>query len=81
MNPTIYTEGYALGYVHGLKAHPLDDGEPGPGAPAWRKGYRLCACRDCMEIAIGQRGAMCHACATAECEGGETECACIPEDT
>jgi hypothetical protein len=32
-------------------------------------GYRSCACRDCMEIAIGEPGAMCHECEDAGCPG------------
>lgn len=40
-------------------------------------GYRPCACRDCMEIAIGDDGALCWECQEAGCEGGETEC-CAP---
>jgi len=36
-------------------------------------GYGPCGCRDCMEIAIGEPGAMCHACEDAGCEG-EREC-------
>lgn len=36
-------------------------------------GYRPCACRDCMEIAIGSEGAMCHACVDAGC-AGDGEC-------
>ena len=36
-------------------------------------GYRPCACRDCMEIAIGGRGAMCHECEDAGCNG-DREC-------
>ncbi len=31
-------------------------------------GYRSCACRDCMEIAIGDAGAVCHACEAANCD-------------
>jgi hypothetical protein len=31
-------------------------------------GYRPCACRDCFEIAIGEPGALCHACVSAGCE-------------
>ena len=32
-------------------------------------GYTYCACRDCMEIAIGISGeTMCHACEEAGCE-------------
>ena len=31
-------------------------------------GYRPCACRDCMEIAIGGPGSYCHACAKAGCD-------------
>jgi hypothetical protein len=30
-------------------------------------GYRPCACRDCMEIAIGGPGAYCHECVAAGC--------------
>jgi len=37
-------------------------------------GYTYCACRDCMEIAIGESGkALCHACEDAGCELG-SEC-------
>lgn len=36
-------------------------------------GYRPCACRDCFEIAIGEAGAMCHACEDAGCSG-DGEC-------
>lgn len=32
-------------------------------------GYRNCACRDCMETAYGQVGAMCNACESAGCSG------------
>lgn len=35
-------------------------------------GYRPCACRDCFEIAIGEEGALCHACQEASC----TPCTC-----
>lgn len=42
-------------------------------APLEPSGYRPCACRDCMEIAIGEPGAMCHACDDAGCHG-EREC-------
>jgi hypothetical protein len=38
-------------------------------------GYRPCACRDCMEIAIGPPGAYCHDCATAGCEADSECCA------
>jgi hypothetical protein len=31
-------------------------------------GYQDCACNDCFEIAIGEVGALCHACKTAGCE-------------
>lgn len=34
-------------------------------------GYRDCACRDCFEIAIGEKGAMCSECKKAECEPDE----------
>ncbi len=40
-------------------------------------GYCNCACRDCFEIAISDKGepALCHACAEAGCEAcAETEC-------
>lgn len=37
-------------------------------------GYRDCACRDCFEIAIGERGALCHACQAADCTAFEGEC-------
>lgn len=42
-------------------------------------GYKPCACRDCMEIAIGDDGvpAFCSDCEEAGCEdahGGEGEC-------
>lgn len=30
--------------------------------------YRPCACRDCMETAIGTEGALCHECEHAQCE-------------
>lgn len=36
-------------------------------------GYRACACRDCMELAIGGPGAMCHGCDDAGCPG-DREC-------
>jgi hypothetical protein len=36
-------------------------------------GYCPCACRDCMEIAIGEPGAMCHECEDSGCEG-DAEC-------
>jgi hypothetical protein len=41
--------------------------------PTRSSGYRPCACRDCFEIAIGEPGAMCHACADAGCTG-DGEC-------
>ncbi len=31
-------------------------------------GYRPCACRDCMEIAIGELGAVCWECEEAQCD-------------
>lgn len=38
-------------------------------------GYVPCACRDCMNVAIGRRGkAMCDDCLEAGCEYGEHEC-------
>ncbi len=44
-------------------------------------GYQPCACRDCMEIAIGEPGeAVCHACEAASCpvtDGDDGEC-CAP---
>lgn len=30
-------------------------------------GYRDCACRDCFDVAIGKRGALCHECKQAGC--------------
>lgn len=36
-------------------------------------GYRHCACRDCMDAAVGIPGAFCNACEDAECEY-DTEC-------
>jgi hypothetical protein len=36
-------------------------------------GYRPCACRDCMEIANGDQGSMCHHCVDAGCDSGR-EC-------
>jgi hypothetical protein len=49
-------------------------------------GYTPCACRDCMEIAIGEPGeAYCHECESAGCpeyqgvEGMSQECQCEPE--
>lgn len=38
-------------------------------------GYRACACRDCMEIAIGDEGALCHACEDAACDPDDECCA------
>lgn len=40
---------------------------------SFESGYVSCACRDCMEIAIGAPGAFCHECEDAGCEG-EREC-------
>jgi hypothetical protein len=38
-------------------------------------GYRPCSCRDCMEIAIGEKGALCHDCQKAGCSPlGDEEC-------
>ena len=38
-------------------------------------GYIPCGCRDCMEIAIGEPGALCWECEEAGCEAGaEGEC-------
>lgn len=38
-------------------------------------GYVPCACRDCMEIAIGKLGkALCCDCADAGCEPNDGEC-------
>ena len=39
-------------------------------------GYVPCACRDCMEIAIGTsgEGALCHECESAGCEANDGEC-------
>jgi hypothetical protein len=46
--------------------------------PKIRKGgYVPCACRDCFEIAISDKGeaALCHECIDAGCEAcGEREC-------
>jgi hypothetical protein len=36
-------------------------------------GYRPCACRDCMEVAIGDAGSMCHHCVDAGCDSNR-EC-------
>jgi hypothetical protein len=36
-------------------------------------GYRHCACLDCFQIAIGERGALCEACEIADCDP-EQEC-------
>lgn len=46
------------------------------GCDLVREGYVPCACRDCMEIAIGARGdALCSDCEEAGCEpGAEEEC-------
>lgn len=42
-------------------------------------GYTPCACRDCMEIAIGEPGvAMCHDCDEAGCTAGEEGCLVDP---
>lgn len=45
-----------------------------------QSGYVACGCRDCMEIAIGLTGALCHECADAGCDG-EGECSVVPELT
>lgn len=38
-------------------------------------GYRDCACRDCFDIAIGGRRALCHGCEDAGCsKSGNKEC-------
>lgn len=38
-------------------------------------GYRPCSCRDCMEIAIGEPGVLCHECETAGCDATvDAEC-------
>lgn len=45
-------------------------------------GYKSCACRDCMEIAIGDEGedALCHECEEAGCEAcADQECSVEPE--
>jgi len=38
-------------------------------------GYQSCACRDCMEIAIGIPGAFCNECEEADCEV-DSDCQC-----
>lgn len=43
-----------------------------------QSGYLPCACRDCMEIAIGLTGAMCHDCEEAGCEP-DSECRREPD--
>ena len=43
-------------------------------SPARTIGYVGCACRDCMEIAIGSIHALCSACETAGCEAVFGEC-------
>lgn len=46
-------------------------------------GYTPCACRDCMETAIGTKGEpipLCHDCEESGCDdSGESECSCEPE--
>ena len=48
-------------------------------------GYKPCACRDCMEIAIGPVGSFCHACEDAGCpdyqgvDGLPQECQVEPD--
>lgn len=38
-------------------------------------GYVPCGCRDCMEIAVGNMGALCFMCHEAGCEASENlEC-------
>lgn len=46
----------------------------GPKRKLSRSGSRNCACRDCFEIAIGERGALCSGCKEAGCEAGDGEC-------
>lgn len=36
-------------------------------------GYQPCGCRDCLEIAIGEPGAMCWECEESGCEP-DSEC-------
>ena len=36
-------------------------------------GYQPCGCRDCIDIAVGEPGALCWACEEAGCDG-EGEC-------
>lgn len=43
-------------------------------APVAETGYQHCACRDCMEIAIGPIGTMCTECREAGCDAFYTEC-------
>jgi hypothetical protein len=45
-------------------------------------GYRSCACRDCMELAIAaDEPALCSACEEAGCEPDfEHECCAVPEE-
>jgi len=47
-----------------------------PASGPLRTGYTSCACRDCMETAIGTPGeALCHDCEAAGCEAGaDAEC-------
>lgn len=43
-------------------------------------GYVPCGCRDCMEIAVGNMGALCFMCHEAGCEASENlECRVEPE--
>lgn len=44
-----------------------------------QSGYVTCDCRDCMEIAIGVPGALCHACDDAGCDP-ERECLVCARD-
>jgi len=38
-------------------------------------GYRDCACRDCFDIAVGEKGALCGDCEDAGCSAdGDEEC-------
>lgn len=38
--------------------------------------YVFCACRDCMDLAIGQPGALCSDCDAAGCEPYTEDCEC-----
>lgn len=42
-------------------------------------GYTSCACRDCMEIAIGGKDALCHECEEAGCEPHDGDC-CVERE-